>query len=139
MSRVNLLRTRRGHEHSRVTYVELFFDLVFVFAVTQLSHSLLEHFTPLGGLRTTLLLLAVWLTWIYTAWATNWLDPERRLVRLLLFAAMLGGLILSSSIPEAFAGRGLAFGLSLVILQLGRTAFVLFAARDDPRLTRNFR
>jgi low temperature requirement protein LtrA len=49
-ARANHLRTRHGHEHSRVTFVELFFDLVFVFAVTQLSHGLLEHLTPLGAL-----------------------------------------------------------------------------------------
>ena len=51
-ARANHLRARGGHEHSRVTYVELFFDLVFVFAVTQLSHGLLEHLTPLGALQT---------------------------------------------------------------------------------------
>ncbi len=60
----------------RVTYVELFFDLVFVFAVTQISHTLLGHFTPLGALQTTILFLAVWWVWVYTSWITNWLDPE---------------------------------------------------------------
>ena len=52
------LRVRHGHEHHRVTYVELFFDLVFVFAVTQLSHGLLKHLTPLGVVQTALLMLA---------------------------------------------------------------------------------
>jgi low temperature requirement protein LtrA len=75
--RSNLLRTRKDHEHSRVTFVELFFDLVFVFAVTQLSHFLLEHFTPLGAAQMALLLLAVWWVWIFTSWATNWIDPDR--------------------------------------------------------------
>ena len=70
-----LLRQRGGEESSKVTFVELFFDLVFVFAVTQLSHSLLEHLTPLGALQTALLLMAVWWVWIYTSWVTNWLDP----------------------------------------------------------------
>ena len=50
-ARTNHLRTRQGHDHSRVTNVELFFDLVFVFAVTQLSHGLLEHRTPLGAMQ----------------------------------------------------------------------------------------
>jgi low temperature requirement protein LtrA len=49
-SRDNQLRTRRGHEHHRVTFVELFFDLVFVFAITQLSHGLLKHLTLPGAL-----------------------------------------------------------------------------------------
>ncbi len=62
----NYLRAR-GQGHSRVTYIELFFDLVFVFAVTQLSHALLEHLTPLGALQTAILMLAVWWTWIDTA------------------------------------------------------------------------
>ena len=76
-ARTSHLRTRHGHEHHRVTFVELFFDLVFVFAVTQLSHGLLEHLTPLGALQAAILLLAVWWAWIYTAWITNWLDPDK--------------------------------------------------------------
>ena len=76
-ARVNHLRPRGGHDDSRVTYVELFYDLVFVFAVTQLSHGLLEHLTPLGALQTAVLMLAVWWAWIDTAWITNWLNPER--------------------------------------------------------------
>jgi low temperature requirement protein LtrA len=87
-----LLRTRRGDTHSRVTFVELFFDLVFVFAVTQLSHALLEHLTLGGLVETTLLLMAVWWVWVYTSWVTNWLDPDRTPVRLLLFTLMLAGL-----------------------------------------------
>ena len=79
------------NQHSRVTYAELFFDLVFVFAVTQISHTLLGHFTPLGVLQTTLLFLAVWWVWVYTSWITNWLNPEMTPVRMLLFALTLGG------------------------------------------------
>src|SRR5688500_15807326 len=93
-ARVSHLRVRRGHEHSRVTNVELFFDLVFVFAITQLSHGLLAHLTVLGALQITVLTFAVWWTWNYTAWATNWLDPDRIAVRLMLFALMLTGLVM---------------------------------------------
>ena len=78
-ARTSHLRVRHGH--SRVTFVELFFDLVFVFAVTQLSHGLLEHLTPLGALQTAILMLALWWAWIDNAWLTNWLDPERAPVR----------------------------------------------------------
>ncbi len=77
-ARANHLRVRDGHEHHRVTFVELFFDLVFVFAITQLSHGLLKHLTPLGALQTGLLMVAVWWAWIDTAWITNWLDPGGR-------------------------------------------------------------
>ena len=77
-ARGSLLRPRGGHDHARVTYAELFFDLVFVFAVTQLSHGLLAHLTLLGVVETGLLMMAVWWVWIYTSWITNWLDPDQR-------------------------------------------------------------
>jgi low temperature requirement protein LtrA len=126
---VSHLRVRHGHEHSRVTFVELFYDLVFVFAVTQLSHGLLEHLTPLGALQTALLMIAVWWAWIDTAWITNWVDPERAPVRLLLFTLMLLGLVLSASIPKAFDQRALAFALAYVAMQAVRTLFMLWALR----------
>src|SRR6202162_3535747 len=97
-----LHRTLVAKQHTRVTDADLFLDLVFVFAVARVSHALLGRFTPLGGLQTTLLFLAVWWVWVYTSWVTNWLDPERTPVRILLFGLMLGGLVLSTSIPKAF-------------------------------------
>jgi low temperature requirement protein LtrA len=112
------------HQHSRVTYAELFFDLVFVFAITQISHTLLAHFTPIGVLQVTLLFLAVWWVWVYTTWITNWLNPEKTPVRLLLFAMMLGGLVLSTSIPTAFEGRGLWFAIAYAAMQVGKTVFL---------------
>jgi low temperature requirement protein LtrA len=120
-SQKNVLRAVGGRHH--VTYVELFFDLVFVFAITQISHTMLAHFTPLGVLQTTILFLAVWWVWIYTSWITNWLDPERTPVRVMLFALMIAGLLLSTSIPKAFEARGLAFALAFVAMQVGRSAF----------------
>ena len=112
------------HQHSRVTYVELFFDLVFVFAVTQISHTLLAHFTLLGALQVALLFLAVWWVWVFTSWITNWLNPEKTPVRLLLFAMMLGGLVLSTSIPAAFEARGLWFAIAYAAMQVGKTIFL---------------
>jgi low temperature requirement protein LtrA len=123
-----LFRPFVPNQHSRVTYAELFFDLVFVFAVTQVSHTLLGRFTPLGALQTTLLFLAVWWVWVYTAWVTNWLNPELTPVRLLLFVLMLGGLVLSTSIPKAFESRGLWFAAAYAAMQVGRTSFLLAAA-----------
>jgi low temperature requirement protein LtrA len=119
-----LFRTLVPNQHSRVTYAELFFDLVFVFAVTQISHTLLGRFTPLGALQTTLLFLAVWWVWVYTSWITNWLNPERTPVRVMLFALMLGGLVLSTSIPKAFESRGLWFALAYATMQVGKTVFL---------------
>jgi hypothetical protein len=122
--RKNFLREVGGHH--RVTYVELFFDLVFVFAITQISHSMLAHFTPLGILQTAILMFAVWWVWVFTAWITNWLDPDRTPVRVMLFGLMLAGLLMSTSIPKAFESRGIAFALAYVAMQVGRSAFFLF-------------
>jgi low temperature requirement protein LtrA len=123
--------------HSRVTNAELFFDLVFVFAVTQLSHTLLHHFTALGAVQVTLLFLAVWWVWVYTTWVTNWLDPEQTPVRILLFLLMLGGLVLSTTIPAAFEGRGLWFAIAYVAMQVGRTLFWLLATPPHRILVRH--
>ena len=65
----------RAQGHERVTNIELFFDLVYVFAVTQLSHYLLPHPTVDRALQAALLLAMVWLLWAYTTWVTNWLRP----------------------------------------------------------------
>jgi low temperature requirement protein LtrA len=138
-ARNNYLRIRHGHEHHRVTFVELFFDLVFVFAITQLSHGLLHHLTPLGAFQTALLMIAVWWCWIDTAWVTNWIDPEKPPARLLLFGLMLGGLVLAASIPKAFEERALAFAGAYVLIQAGRNMFMLWAtARHDPANFLNF-
>jgi low temperature requirement protein LtrA len=126
------------NQHSRVTYAELFFDLVFVFAVTQISHTLLGHFTPLGALQTTLLFLAVWWVWVYTSWITNWLNPELTPVRVLLFLLMLGGLVLSTSIPKAFESRGLWFAVAYAAMQVGKTVFLLLSIpRTRPSIRMN--
>ena len=70
-----------------------------------------------------MLFLAVWWVWVYTTWITNWLDPELTPIRILLFLLMLGGLVLSTSIPTAFEGRGLWFATAYATMQVGRTVF----------------
>lgn len=137
-ARRSLLRSRTAGA-VKVTNIELFFDLVFVYAVTQLSHTLLHGLNVVGALQVLLLFLAVWWVWVFTSWVTNWLDPERPLVRLLLLALMLAGLLLSMALPEAFGERGLLFAGAYVFMQVGRTLFVLWALGDDaPANTRNF-
>ena len=137
LSGLHLLRERAGDKPARVTSVELFFDLVFVFAITQLSHALLHHLTVRGALQTLLLLLPVWWAWIYTSWATNWVDPDRTPVRLFLFLLMLAGLLLSASIPAAFEQRGLWFAAAYVSMQIGRSIFMQWALHKDDAV--NFR
>ncbi|MES2288757.1 MAG: low temperature requirement protein A [Pseudomonadota bacterium] len=137
--RKTLFRNREGEHGDRVTNIELFFDLVFVFAVTQLSHRLLAHLTPHGALETLVLFLAVWWLWMYTSWATNWLDPERPPVRVLLMAMMLGGLALSSALPAAFGDGGMVFATAYVAMQVGRTLWIAWISRGhNPARVRNF-
>ena len=82
-----LLRTR--DEAAKVLNLELFFDLVYVFAITQLSHYLLGHLTPLGVLQAATMWFAVWLGWQYTAWVTNWFNPDNLSMRFMLMALMI--------------------------------------------------
>jgi low temperature requirement protein LtrA len=123
-----LLRARAGGEQ-HVTAFELFFDLVFVFAVTQLSHRLLDHLTVGGALETVLLLL--WSAWITTTWVTNWFDPDQLPVRLMLVAVMLASLFMSVAIPDAFGERALTFAAAIVAIHLGRAAFAFIALRTS--------
>ena len=130
-----LLRDRSGSQ--RVTNIELFFDLVYVFAVTQLSHYLLGHSTVVGALQAGLLLVMIWLVWSYTTWVTNWLDPERMAVRLLLVLLMLVSLAMSASLPRAFEDLGLWVGGAYAVQQIGRSVFMVIALRGHP-LQANF-
>jgi low temperature requirement protein LtrA len=135
--RASLLRAPDGRGQ-RVTAMELFFDLVYVFAVTQLSHLLLDHLSVRGAGQTLLLLLAVWWAWVYTTWFTNWFDPDRRAVRLLLVGTMLASLLRSAALPAAFGERGLYFAAAFVAMQVGRSLFAVAALREYPALRRNF-
>ena len=133
--RPSLLRDRSRPQ--RVTNIELFFDLVYVFAITQLSHYLLDHADLRGALQAGLLLAMVWLVWAYTTWVTNWLDPDLMAVRLLLVALMLASLAMSVSLPRAFEDLGLWVGGAYAVQQIGRTIFMLIALRGHP-LEANF-
>ena len=86
--------------------MELFFDLVYVFAITQLSDFLFTDPTFRRGLEALIMFGAVWWAWNYTAWATNWLDPESIPGALLMIVLMAISLVMSAAIPEAFDGRG---------------------------------
>jgi low temperature requirement protein LtrA len=134
-----MLRDRSaGDGHGqRVTNIELFFDLVYVFAVTQLSHHLLADPTIGGALQTALLLAMVWLVWSYTTWVTNWLNPELMAVRLLLVGLMLVSLVMSAALPRAFTDLGLWVGGAYAVMQIGRTVFMVIVLRGEP-LRANF-
>lgn len=126
MSRLRLRRDTG--EEQRATTLELFYDLVFVFAITQISHLLLGHLTWEGTGQASLLLLVVWWSWNYTTWVTNELDPESISVRLLMIALMLASLLMAVAIPRAFGDHALLFAGSYVAIQVGRHTFLTFAA-----------
>ncbi|CAB3625808.1 low temperature requirement protein A [Achromobacter pestifer] len=138
LASANLLRPRDGHE-ARVTYVELFFDLVYVFAVTQLSHSLLHDLTLMGAVHALVLWFAVWLGWQYTCWVTNWFNPDAIPMRIMLFMVMLVGLIAAAVLPDAFGGSGLIFAVCYALIQVGRTLFIVLHLGPQHPLAANFR
>jgi low temperature requirement protein LtrA len=128
-SRATLLR--QGDGAARVTNIELFFDLVYVFAVTQLSHLLVDHHTADSAVQTAVLLAMVWQIWVYTTWAVNYLDPNRAPARAMLVALMLGSLVLAAGLPFAFHDRGTLVALTYVAMQAGRAVFVIWALRGE--------
>lgn len=133
-----LLRRRDGH-HAHVTNEELFFDLVYAFAITQLSHTLLHHLTVMGAVEILVLWFAVWLGWQYTCWVTNWFDPERPRLRFVLFVTMALALVMAASIPQALGARALVFAGCYVAMQVGRTGFIVWQLGRDHPLTANYR
>src|SRR5215218_3386113 len=129
-------RDRDGREEQRATTLELFYDLVFVFAITQVSHLLLENLTWTGVGHASLALLVVWWAWNYTTWVTNELDPDSIVVRVLLIALMLASLLLAIAIPDAFGDRALLFAGSYVAIQVGRHVFLTFASAEAGTIER---
>src|SRR3954466_1759114 len=126
----------RGEGEQRATSLELFYDLVFVFAVTQISHHLLGHLTWAGAGQSALLLLVVWWSWNYTTWVTNELDPESPVVRVLMIGLMLASLMMAVAIPHAFEDDALLFVGSYLAIQVGRHAFLTFVAAGRGELER---
>ena len=115
-----------------VTPLELFFDLVYVFAIGQLAHHLLEHVDLRTGAETVVLALAVVYAWYMTAWGANWLEPDRMPVRLLLVGLMFASLLMSVAIGDAFGERAWLFVGGYLLIQIGRSAFLIVALRGRP-------
>ena len=132
-----ITRTREAGEQ-RATFFELFFDLVYVFAVTQLSHHLLADLSWSGAAETALMLVALYWAWNYTTWMTNWFDPDTAPVRLVLVFVMLASLLMAVAIPEGFGEHALLFACGYSGLQIGRNAFVV-ATTPRGRFNQNFR
>lgn len=132
-----------------VAPIELFFDLVYVFTVSQLSSNLVHDVSPHGMAETAVLALAVMYAWFMTVWTSNWLDVDRRPVQLMLLGLMFATLLMATSVSSAFGpafaelGLGLGddraglFVIGYLAIQLGRTLFAVLAFRGH-RLHQHF-
>jgi low temperature requirement protein LtrA len=127
---------RSGTDERHASTLELFYDLVFVFAITQVSHLLLDHLNWEGVGQSLLVLLVVWWAWNYTTWVTNELDLESIVVRLVLIAIMLASLLMAVAIPQAFGEHALLFAGSYVAIQVGRHLFLTFVCASAGTLER---
>ncbi|HET6549912.1 MAG TPA: low temperature requirement protein A [Solirubrobacter sp.] len=133
MTTARHLRSRGEGIQQPITTVELFFDLVYVFAITQLSHLILDDLTVAGVARAAFLLVIVWWAWIYTTWMANWFDPRTPRVRAVLTAVMLASLVMAAALPSAFGEHAVLFAISYVVLQVGRNAAAAsLLGRDEP-------
>jgi low temperature requirement protein LtrA len=121
-------RPRQDGVEQHATSIELFYDLVFVFAVTQVSHLLLHHLSWAGAAEAGLVLLMVWWAWNYTAWVTNELDPDSVAVRGLMITITLVTLVMAIAIPGAFGAHVVLFACSYVAIQVGRHLFLTFVS-----------
>ena len=125
---------RQAESGQRVTALELFFDLVVVFAITQVTTFLSENATWSGVLRALLILGALWWAWAAYAWLTNTLDPEEGGVRLAVFASMGAMLVVSLAVPHAFGRDGVIFGLAYFVVRALHLVLYSIAGRGDPDL-----
>ncbi|KAG9066608.1 hypothetical protein KI688_012516 [Linnemannia hyalina] len=127
----------RHHGNNKVTNVELFFDLVFVYAISAISEAMVEHLTWQVVLQSLLITLAVWWAWVFSAWVFNWFNPDSYLVRLLLLSLMLVNLIMSAAIHGAFGDQSLLFAGMYVLIQVGRNLAAVVALHKH-KLQKNF-
>lgn len=113
-------------ESQKATFPELFFDLVFVFALIQLSYTLTEDFGATALYEAAILILALWWLWVHTTWLTNLLNTDKGPVRMLLFGLMFAGVLLAIALPKAFESQGLIFASIYTVMQLSRSLFGLY-------------
>jgi low temperature requirement protein LtrA len=124
-------------QEDRVMPLELFFDLVFVLAITQCTTLMAEHPTWEGIGQGMLVLALLWWSWTAYAWLTSVFDPEEGGVRLVLFAAMASFLIAAIAVPEAFGELATEFAVAYSAVRIAHIGLFLLASRDDPELRRS--
>src|SRR5215211_5413903 len=131
-----MLRVRGGGEQ-RVTPLELFFDLVFVFALTQVTGFLSNHLTWVGMLQGVALLAVLWWAWAGYSWLTNAVPAEDVIpARLVIFCAMAAMFVASLAVPGAFGHYGVLFGLAYFVVQLLQVLLYVIATGSEPEQRR---
>jgi low temperature requirement protein LtrA len=130
-----LTAVRRQTE--RVTPLELFFDLVFVLALTQCTALMAADPTWSGLAKGVVILAVLWWSWVGYAWLTSVVDPEEGAVRLSIFAAMAALLVVALCVPEAFDESAFLFACAYGVVRAAHIALFLLASRDDPALHRS--
>jgi low temperature requirement protein LtrA len=124
-------------ESERVTPLELFFDLVFVLALTQCTALIVGSLTWDGLLKGLLVLGMLWWSWVGYAWLTSVVDPEEGSVRLVMFAAMAALLVVALCVPQAFGSKALLFACAYAVVRIAHIALFVLASRGDPGLRRS--
>ncbi|MGX7670890.1 low temperature requirement protein A [Plantactinospora sp. DSM 117369] len=126
---------RAESSSQRATFLELFLDLVFVFALTRVSARLVEDFTTEKRVlfseagQTLVLFLALWLIWASTAWVTSTLEPEAFAVQGAVVLTVVGSMVVAVALPEGFGDRALIFAAAYLAVQFGRIGFLVVATR----------
>ena len=121
-------------EDERVTPLELFFDLVFVLALTQCTTLIAHQATWASALKGLLVLGMLWWSWVGYAWLTSVVDPEEGAVRLAIFVAMAAFLVAALCVPGAFGSEALAFACAFAVVRAAHIALFMLASREDEAL-----
>lgn len=119
-------------EERKASFLELFFDLVFVFAFTQVTALILEDTTVAGFLRATLVLAMVWWAWSAYTWMTNAIDVDNVVTRLIVFAAMAAGFFMALAVPDAYQDEAVWFAVAYFVVRLLQPALYAWGVRHDP-------
>jgi low temperature requirement protein LtrA len=124
-------------QDERVSTLELFFDLVFVLAITQCTQLMSDHLSWSGIAEGMLMLGMLWWSWVGYAWLTSVVDPEDDAVRLTIFVAMAALLIVALAVPRAFGSLGLTFALAYGVVRVAHLGLFVLGSADDPNLRRS--
>ena len=129
---------QRAADDRAVGALELFFDLVFVYSMSQVTHLIEEHPSWTGFGHGVLALVAIWWAWVCYAWLTNTSAESGNLARTLIFLAMSAMLVAASSLIGAFGDEAMTFALALLTVRLLHIVLLIYSARSDTRRRRTF-